>query len=272
MSRWMKCRNDTAVSPVIGVMLMLVVTIIIAAVVSGFSGGLIGDGSKSAPSLTMDVRISNTGTWVGSGFSATVTGVSESIPTKDLKIVTSWKTKMKNNLGTANEELSLVSNGTLIAGGNTSIGGVANVNVVEPPNSSTFRSIAPYGFGFSTAGQAAVTGSSEKPCTIPERQFGNYTLSPGVSLSAKPYGSMQDGTGKGYTYGYGMDNGGTHPYAYPYVEDSSSGPGYAYTDPMQAVLGYGWEQLRSGDIVTVKVIHVPSGKTIMTKDVAVMEG
>lgn len=262
----MECRNDTAVSPVIGVMLMLVVTIIIAAVVSGFAGGLVGDGSKNAPSLTMDVKISNTGTWVGSGFSATVTGVSESIPTKDLKIVTSWKTKMKNNLGTANEELSLVSNGTIITGGNTSIGGAANVNVVEPPSSSTFRSIAPYGFGLSTAGQAAISESSERPYKIVERRFGNYTLTPGVSLSAKPYGSMQDGTGKGYTYGYGIGL----PYAYPYVDDVPGNP--KYTDPMQAVLGYGWEQLRSGDIVSVKVIHVPSGKTIMTKDVAVTEG
>jgi len=263
MSRWMKCRNDTAVSPVIGVMLMLVVTIIIAAVVSGFSGGLIGDGSKSAPSLTMDVRISNTGTWVGSGFSATVTGVSELIPTKDVEIATSWKTKMKNNLGTANEELSQYSNGTIIPGGNTSVGGVVNVYEPRPPDPGRSLSIAPYGFGFSTVGQAAVTGSSEKPCTIPERQFGNYTLSPGVSLSAKPYGSMQDGTGKGYTDGYGADYG----YAY------SNSPVYTgICDPMQAVLGYGWEQLRSGDIVTVKVIHVPSGRTIMTKDVAVTEG
>jgi len=261
-------RNDTAVSPVIGVMLMLVVTIIVAAVVSGFSGGLIGDGSKSAPSLTMDVKITNTGTWVGSGFSATVTGVSEAIPTKDLTIVTSWRTRMKNNLGTANEELSKESNGTYIIGGNTSAGGVVNVYVVEPPGSSVAQSVAPYGFGFSTAfGGATVSGSSERPYSTVERQFGNYTLTPGVSLSAKPYGSMQDGTGGAYTYGYGIVN----RYAYPYV-DVAGGPGYAYTDPMQAVLGYGWEQLRSGDIVTVKVIHVPSGKTIWTRDVAVTEG
>ena len=41
-------KNDDAVSPVIGVMLMLVVTIIIAAVVSGFAGGLAGETSKPA--------------------------------------------------------------------------------------------------------------------------------------------------------------------------------------------------------------------------------
>jgi FlaG/FlaF family flagellin (archaellin) len=40
-------QNDEAVSPVIGVMLMLVVTIIIAAVVSAFAGGLAGDQQKT---------------------------------------------------------------------------------------------------------------------------------------------------------------------------------------------------------------------------------
>ena len=40
-------QKDDAVSPVIGVMLMLVVTIIIAAVVSSFAGGLAGDTQKT---------------------------------------------------------------------------------------------------------------------------------------------------------------------------------------------------------------------------------
>lgn len=44
--------SDSGVSPVVGVMLMLVVTLIIAAVVSGFAGGLVGDASK-APQATI---------------------------------------------------------------------------------------------------------------------------------------------------------------------------------------------------------------------------
>jgi FlaG/FlaF family flagellin (archaellin) len=43
----MRIENDSAVSPVIGVMLMLVVTIVIAAVVSGFAGGLAGGAGKT---------------------------------------------------------------------------------------------------------------------------------------------------------------------------------------------------------------------------------
>ena len=41
--------NEGAVSPVVGVMLMLIVTIIIAAVVSGFAGGLMNGGIPRIP-------------------------------------------------------------------------------------------------------------------------------------------------------------------------------------------------------------------------------
>lgn len=41
-------RNNNAVSPVIGVMLMLVVTVILAAAVSSYSGGLVDDNSKAS--------------------------------------------------------------------------------------------------------------------------------------------------------------------------------------------------------------------------------
>jgi len=50
----MKQDRDSAVSPVVGVMLMLVVTIIIAAVVSGFAGGLVGE-NKKAPQASIKV-------------------------------------------------------------------------------------------------------------------------------------------------------------------------------------------------------------------------
>lgn len=47
--------NPEAVSPVVGVMLMLVVTIIIAAVVSAFAGGVAGD-QKIAPQVTISAE------------------------------------------------------------------------------------------------------------------------------------------------------------------------------------------------------------------------
>lgn len=51
-------RNESAVSPVVGVMLMLVVTIIIAAVVSAFAGGL-GQGSAKAPQVSISAEAHN---------------------------------------------------------------------------------------------------------------------------------------------------------------------------------------------------------------------
>jgi len=55
--------GDTAVSPVIGVMLMLVVTIVIAAVVSAFAGGMAGD-TQMPPqaSFGVDVDLSQNAT------------------------------------------------------------------------------------------------------------------------------------------------------------------------------------------------------------------
>lgn len=74
----MKQMNEAAVSPVVGVMLMLVVTIIIAAVVSAFAGGLSSDQSK-APQATLgvtpvlrDIQDTDTTNWASdypSGFS-----------------------------------------------------------------------------------------------------------------------------------------------------------------------------------------------------------
>jgi FlaG/FlaF family flagellin (archaellin) len=55
----MKQYTEDAVSPVVGVMLMLVVTIIIAAVVSGFSGGLMSTQTR-APQATIKATFSVT--------------------------------------------------------------------------------------------------------------------------------------------------------------------------------------------------------------------
>jgi len=52
----MNLKTDAAVSPVIGVLLMLVVTIIIAAIVSAFSGGLASDDSK-APQASFGTKV-----------------------------------------------------------------------------------------------------------------------------------------------------------------------------------------------------------------------
>lgn len=79
-------RRDDAVSPVVGVMLMLVVTIIIAAVVSSFASG-VGGSREKAPvtSLKFDIRAGETGTTVR----IENTG-GETLYTRDLQIVTTY--------------------------------------------------------------------------------------------------------------------------------------------------------------------------------------
>lgn len=48
--------NENAVSPVIGVMLMIVVTVVIAAIVSAFAGG-VTEGSDTAPTASIQCKI-----------------------------------------------------------------------------------------------------------------------------------------------------------------------------------------------------------------------
>ncbi|WP_094228418.1 type IV pilin [Methanolobus psychrotolerans] len=85
-------RNNTAASPVIGVMLMVVVTVILAAAVSSYAGGLVGGGTKTAPSATFEVQIKKGVDIGGENISfmkiKEITG--DSIDTSDLKIITSY--------------------------------------------------------------------------------------------------------------------------------------------------------------------------------------
>ncbi|WP_067050381.1 type IV pilin N-terminal domain-containing protein [Methanofollis ethanolicus] len=78
--------GDDAVSPVVGVMLMLVVTIIIAAIVSSFAGGL-GSSSDTAPTATLAIMM-----FAGPNEkNVTIEHLGgDPLATKDLKIVSSY--------------------------------------------------------------------------------------------------------------------------------------------------------------------------------------
>jgi len=225
--------NEGAVSPVVGVMLMLIITIIIAAVVSGFAGGLINGGSnQNTPSLSMTVNIANTGTAATSGFSATVNSISQPTPTNTLKILTTWMTTMKDNSTySSGSTQRLTPTGISFVGGNTTM------------VTATGTSLSPYGFGPGVTGITSLT-----PPYYPNQYFGNFTLKQGTGLIAEPLS----------TYG----TGGAAPYYY-------NGGGSDTGSALGTFLGNGWEQLRTGDIVTVRVIYAPTGKIMFQKDVAV---
>jgi len=221
-------------------------------VVSGFAGGLVGSNTQSAPTLSMDVKVVNTGIWSGSGFFATVTGVSAPIQTKNIRIVTSWT----------------AANGTMpVSGGSTVLpnNGTSNINALfDPTVSLSGLYVAPFGNG---PGVNATRGISSGPTyrnfSQPMQQFGNYSLVSGTTLSAFPCGGESaDNIGNSSasaSQGYGI--GGQYTYS----------SGVTGTDAATAVLGANWYRLRAGDKVSVKVIYIPTGSVIFNKNVPVTE-
>lgn len=113
-------RKEDAVSPVVGVMLMLVVTIIIAAIVSGFAGGLAGD-TKAAPVTSIDVGFMQDDGGMGPThveWKMVFEHLSgDAIPTKDIEIITYYSlsngTILKNTQTASSESSDLYGYGTL---------------------------------------------------------------------------------------------------------------------------------------------------------------
>jgi len=222
-----KSRND-GVSPVVGVMLMLVVTIIIAAVVSAFAGGMSKTTDK-APTASLEVKIANDGTWGGSYIDVGVKGVSDAIPTKDLKIITTWK----------------AANGT--SGGATVFGPGPNTKY-----GTTGLYNSPLGFG-PGVNQTMFTGNY-----VTDQWYGNYSLVAGTRMHNSAYG---------YNSAYG-GYGVTASTRYQYT-DGTGWTSATDTDAMMAILGPNWSALRPGDIVRVKILHVPTGKVLYDGKVTV---
>ncbi|MDP3565377.1 MAG: type IV pilin [Methanoregula sp.] len=219
--------RDAGVSPVVGVMLMLVVVIIIAAVVSAFAGGMAKTTDK-APTASLEVHIANDGTWGGSGFDLAVKGASASIPTKDIKIITDWK----------------AANGA--SGGATVTGPGVTGNTVTNMGTKVYHH--PMGFG---PGVQAWNSSGVFP---PDMMFGNYTLVAGTRMHTSAFGSMDPNAAlKG---GYGVSPGMRFIYTNGTAWDGND------RDGMMAILGNNWNATRAGDVVHMKVLHVPTGKVL----------
>jgi len=211
-------------------MLMLVVTIIIAAVVSAFAGGSV-TGSQKAPSANMEFHVKNGGTSSTSYFSMKILGVSEPISTKNLKVFTSWQTNNKTS----------GSSDILIGGG--SANGTAAAYVSGDLFAGSNAISVPTGYG------NGVRNVSNDTWHTPEAQWGNFTLSSGTSTFDRPvsYGTVSSGQ-------------------YLYNNDGSYNTNL---DPMQVILGQKWNNLREGDTVSVRIVDVASGKTIVDQNIVV---
>jgi len=84
-------KTDPAVSPVVGIMLMLTVTLILAAIISGFTGGIAKSQSKPPQLLFEASMVNDSVDYKNSFLDIRIISVSEGIPTKDLKLQTEWK-------------------------------------------------------------------------------------------------------------------------------------------------------------------------------------
>jgi FlaG/FlaF family flagellin (archaellin) len=145
--------NNDAVSPVIGVMLMLVVTLIIAAVVSAFAGGM-ATTQETTPQASIEVRLAQMDDTMGGVKTAmTFEHLSgDTINSGDLQIITYY---------------TVPSNGTIIKHAQTA---------ASPP-------VDLYGYGSMTRvpflNDHARVGYSSSTTAW----FGNYTFMPGDILS-----------------------------------------------------------------------------------------
>jgi flagellin-like protein len=226
-------RDSKAVSPVIGIMLMLVVTVILAAAVSSTSTGLMKS-SEKAPTAVFDLKVvmvpsGSMGNPDPSAMMITqVTG--DSIPTKDLKIIT-----INPNAAGDTKTMEVLP-------------GTINCRRVSS-SGTTSHGVMPYhNNGVTYFGTQTEAGFA--------KNFGNYTLKPGVIMVADNYG---------YTNEYV-----TFPYTAP-LWNATAGKYEGNDDErtgMQAMFA-DWGNVSAGDFVTIKIIHMPSNKVIFQSEVEV---
>jgi len=217
-------RTDDAVSPVVGVMLMLAITVMIAAIVSAAAGGL-SSTEKKAPSAILDISVFASKEYNGDELpSMTIRHISGNIlQTKDLQLITYYRTP----------------SGTLVKG---SLNGQAAVKGNDSCSSDP---------GFRADKYAGVLFLND------ENRFGTETI--------------QD-SGSGNANWFGNASASFHPgdllvtTAQLCGGGSTSNPSMEYLFPGVVFPA----EFPAGSVVTVKIIHIPSGQIIYDKDVVVV--
>jgi len=217
--------NEEGVSPVVGVMLMLSVTVIIAAIVSAAAGGFSGTKDK-APSAILEVHFYENRSY--GSFSApamTIEHVSGSpLQTKDLSITTYFRNESGQLIkGSLPGEKSVPGNDAWIESGFTSgtYSGVMFINDQDRFGSPLQSSGSGYKSWFGNASAVLMAGD--------------------VLVTPAQYcGPEEPHINPGLNYILNFDT----------------------TDPASG--------FQDGAVVTVKIVHVPSGQVIFNKDVVVV--
>jgi FlaG/FlaF family flagellin (archaellin) len=223
----MTCK-DAAVSPVVGVMLMLAVTIMIAAIVSATAGSF-SNTEKKAPSAILDVSIYGAKDY--GDFSAptmTIKHVSGNVlQTKDLQVVTYYT----------------------VPGGNISRGSLSGETPVTLKNGRCGTLFINDENRFGTQTVQSLTGGANG------NWFGNASASfrPGdILVTPAQYCKDEDADARN--------------------PDLHRNPGMEKLFPNVNFIKSstaGTDEFPAGGVVTVKIIHTPSGQIIFDKDVVI---
>jgi flagellin-like protein len=219
--------DERAVSPVIGVMLMLVVTIIVAALVSSFAGGL-SDSADPAPTTAFEISVragdpveggrGATTWWPGPAPECVVLKMiaGETLNSRDLKIITTYTVPETYN-GVPVRHAGKIIKHTL--------DGAIGQEDVWDENSDPF---------------------------VP--QVNGYCLEDPALNSLAPGNGM---------FGPGAPQFGTclfHPGEQYWFKERNPFFGFDVTDRT----AYGFQE---GSVVHVTIIHTPTGQTVYDKDV-----
>jgi len=228
--------NEKGVSPVIGVMLMLVVAILLAAAVSTYVGQM--QMKRPAPTAVFECKIVKNRTITMGGYTFKVTYMElkevsgDEIPTKDLEIIT------YNPDAYGPHKTRVVLPNSMNTHYYTTWGTWHN-------GSCPYLNNYAYGFWFNN----------------PKTWFGNYTIKPGVTMTADWY------IGTDYQAKWNGSIGDYNGFNVNRTIDPNAGNVTGFC----ACIADGWN-VTPGHYITVKVVYIPTHTVIWEKKVLVESG
>lgn len=245
-----KNKNEDAVSPVVGVMLMLVVTIVIAAVVAAFATGIVGD-QKTAPTVSASVDLNT----IEDEDKVTVTFISVSEPIAKSDLQLNLKSTKEGVLygqsGVLGSSGAIISGSTVSAG--LSLEDTSGAKPLDPAVTVKDKAISGEISQYFTKYATTDEGHDGKlkivylDGTTPEKTDVDENTDPEINAMIKI---------KGNTGG-----------AYKYV---TCKPGYSIAkeddSPLQKLE---IEELEAGDKVNVEIVHIPSNSIVYAKTITV---
>ena len=223
-------KSDDAISPVIGVMLMLVITVVIAAVITTFATGIVTD-TEPAPTAVLDVKIKSNVQVLQDDIHAGLTGPDfwithisgDAVDTRDIEIRTSWTDQYGNYHQSTYSAAEFKEKHTDVNGRNQPMYVKLNTNN-----------------GYSR---------NEFGSNSPNYYFGDAILTSGLKLTA---------TADFLTLGANNKRS-------PFMDVIFDSSGKFLDDDTLGIMKY----LPEGTAVNVMILHVPSNKAIYDKEVTV---